>query len=224
MACTAATRRLLAQLRAKSERHRPARRGAHLRATSRGSTSPMKIAPDPPHIAAGKNPAASKARASTGSTSAASTPETSPGSPPKQFIEDDARPRPRCARHFLIGDDFCFGKGRKGNFAMLQAAGDNTSGFTRRGDAHLQATKTSASPAPPCAQPSPRVTCPTPPASLAVPTASAGVSCTATRSAAAIGFPTANIQLKHRSPPLMGIYTVSVDGLADTTRGPAWPA
>ncbi|RTL40483.1 MAG: bifunctional riboflavin kinase/FAD synthetase, partial [Rhodocyclaceae bacterium] len=34
-----------------------------------------------------------------------------------------------------------------------------------------------------------------------------------------IGFPTANIQLKHRSPPLMGIYTVSVDGLADKP----WP-
>jgi riboflavin kinase/FMN adenylyltransferase len=34
-----------------------------------------------------------------------------------------------------------------------------------------------------------------------------------------IGFPTANIQLKHRSPPLMGIYTVSVEGLVDTP----WP-
>lgn len=34
-----------------------------------------------------------------------------------------------------------------------------------------------------------------------------------------IGFPTANIQLKHRSPPLMGIYTVSVEGLADKP----WP-
>ena len=46
----------------------------------------------------------------------------------EQFIED-VLIHGLGVRHLLIGDDFCFGKARKGDFAMLQAAGQQT-GFT----------------------------------------------------------------------------------------------
>ncbi|HQX07912.1 MAG TPA: bifunctional riboflavin kinase/FAD synthetase, partial [Zoogloea sp.] len=46
----------------------------------------------------------------------------------EQFIEDILI-RGLCARHLMIGDDFRFGKGRQGDFAMLEAAGQSV-GFS----------------------------------------------------------------------------------------------
>lgn len=46
----------------------------------------------------------------------------------EQFIEDILI-RGLCARQVMIGDDFRFGRGRQGDFAMLQAAGSQA-GFT----------------------------------------------------------------------------------------------
>jgi riboflavin kinase/FMN adenylyltransferase len=115
------------------------------------------------------------------------------------------------ARYVLVGDDFRYGAKRTGDFALLQKAGE-TFGF----DAEFLPT---------------------------VELAGERASSTAVRQALAagelehaarllgqpysisgrvihgdklgrdIGFPTANIQLKHNRPPLMGIFAVEVCGL-----------
>jgi riboflavin kinase/FMN adenylyltransferase len=115
------------------------------------------------------------------------------------------------ARYVLVGDDFRYGAKRAGDFALLQKAGE-TFGF----DAEFLPT---------------------------VELAGERASSTAVRQALAagelehaarllgqpysisgrvvhgdklgrdIGFPTANIQLKHNRPPLMGIFAVEVCGL-----------
>jgi len=120
-------------------------------------------------------------------------------------------------RHLLIGDDFCFGKGRKGNFAMLQAAGDKI-GFGvesmhtfRHEDERVSSSAVRAALAEGDMPHAARL--------LGRPYSISGRVMHGDKIGRTIGFPTANIQLKHRSPPLMGIYTVSVDGLADRP----WP-
>ena len=120
-------------------------------------------------------------------------------------------------RHLLIGDDFCFGKGRKGNFAMLQAAGDKI-GFGvesmhtfRHEDERVSSSAVRAALAEGDMPHAARL--------LGRPYSISGRVMHGDKIGRSIGFPTANIQLKHRSPPLMGIYTVSVDGLADRP----WP-
>ncbi len=132
------------------------------------------------------------------------------------FVEDILI-RGLCVRHLMIGDDFCFGKGRKGNFAMLQAAG-REAGFT------VESMET-------LAHEGERVSSSAVRAALAEgdmphaarllgrPYSIRGRVMHGDKIGRTIGFPTANIQLKHRSPPLMGIYTVSVEGLADKP----WP-
>ena len=116
-------------------------------------------------------------------------------------------------RHLLIGDDFCFGKGRKGNFAMLQAAGDKI-GFGvesmhtfRHEDERVSSSAVRAALAEGDMPHAARL--------LGRPYSISGRVMHGDKIGRTIGFPTANIQLKHRSPPLMGIYTVSVDGLAE---------
>ena len=120
-------------------------------------------------------------------------------------------------RHLLIGDDFCFGKGRKGNFAMLQAAGEKV-GFGvesmhtfRHDDERVSSSAVRAALAEGDMPHAARL--------LGRPYSISGRVMHGDKIGRTIGFPTANIQLKHRSPPLMGIYTVSVDGLADRP----WP-
>ncbi|MBN9695445.1 MAG: bifunctional riboflavin kinase/FAD synthetase [Zoogloea sp.] len=132
------------------------------------------------------------------------------------FVEDILI-RGLCVRHLMIGDDFCFGKGRKGNFAMLQAAG-REAGFT------VESMET-------LAHEGERVSSSAVRAALAEgdmphaarllgrPYSIRGRVMHGDKIGRTIGFPTANIQLKHRSPPLMGIYTVSVEGLTDKP----WP-
>lgn len=134
----------------------------------------------------------------------------------EEFVED-VLIRGLCVRHLMIGDDFCFGKGRRGNFSMLQAAGRDT-GFT------VEAMQT-------LAHEGERVSSSAVRAALAEgdmphaarllgrPYSIRGRVMHGDKIGRTIGFPTANIQLKHRSPPLMGIYTVSVEGLADRP----WP-
>ncbi|WP_374261518.1 bifunctional riboflavin kinase/FAD synthetase [Zoogloea sp.] len=135
---------------------------------------------------------------------------------PEAFI-DEMLIRGLGVRHLLIGDDFCFGKGRKGNFEMLKAVGDDV-GF------QVEAMHT-------VVHEGERVSSSAVRAALAEgdmphaarllgrPYSMSGRVLHGDKIGRTIGFPTANIQLKHRSPPLMGIYTVSVDGLADKP----WP-
>jgi riboflavin kinase/FMN adenylyltransferase len=126
---------------------------------------------------------------------------------------DDLLVRGLALRHLIVGDDFRFGKGREGDFALLQSAG------VRHGF-EVEAMQT-------------------------LDVAGQRVSSSAVRAALAtgdmaqaerllgrhysiagrvmhgeklgrkLGFPTANVQLKHRRPPVSGIYAVMVEGLTD---------
>ena len=134
----------------------------------------------------------------------------------EQFIED-VLCRGLGVRHVLIGDDFRFGKGRQGDFAMLQAAGKKV-GFGVESmhtvDHEGERVSSSAVRAALADGDMPHAA-----RLLGRPYSISGRVMHGDKIGRTIGFPTANIQLKHRSPPLMGIYTVSVDGLTDRP----WP-
>jgi riboflavin kinase/FMN adenylyltransferase len=134
----------------------------------------------------------------------------------EQFIEDILI-RGLCARHLMIGDDFRFGKGRQGDFAMLEAAGRSV-GFSVEAMHTLvhegERVSSSAVRAALAEGDMPHAA-----RLLGRPYSISGRVMHGDKIGRSIGFPTANIQLKHRSPPLMGIYTVSVEGLADKP----WP-
>ena len=134
----------------------------------------------------------------------------------EEFIEDILI-RGLCARHLMIGDDFRFGKGRQGDFAMLEAAGRSV-GFSVEAMHTLvhegERVSSSAVRAALAEGDMPHAA-----RLLGRPYSISGRVMHGDKIGRSIGFPTANIQLKHRSPPLMGIYTVSVEGLADKP----WP-
>ncbi|MDD2989856.1 MAG: bifunctional riboflavin kinase/FAD synthetase [Zoogloea sp.] len=134
----------------------------------------------------------------------------------EQFIEDILI-RGLCARQLMIGDDFRFGKGRQGDFAMLQAAGGQA-GFTVEAMHTLvhEGERVSSSA---IREALADGDMPHAARLLGRPYSISGRVMHGDKIGRTIGFPTANIQLKHRSPPLMGIYTVSVEGLADRP----WP-
>jgi riboflavin kinase/FMN adenylyltransferase len=117
------------------------------------------------------------------------------------------------ARHLLVGDDFRFGRGREGDFRLLEAMGmehgfsvedlhtithgDERVSSTRvrealaRGDLHLARHM------------------------LGRPFRICGRVAHGDKRGRTIGFPTANINLHRRGSPLRGVYAVVVDGLAD---------
>ena len=121
------------------------------------------------------------------------------------------------ARYVLVGDDFRFGAKRTGDFALLTKLGEQH-GFTAEALHTVEAAGQRAS-------------------STAVREAlAAGDMATAAqllgrpysisgrvvggdKLGRKIGYPTANIQLKHNRPPLTGIFAVRVQGLDQ----PDWP-
>ena len=114
-------------------------------------------------------------------------------------------------RHVYIGDDFCFGARRQGNFALLTEVGAER-GFTVAAMPTLDVEGE-------------RVSSSAVRAALAEgdmahaarllgrPYSIAGRVLHGDKIGRTIGFPTANVQMKHRKPALAGIYTVSVEGL-----------
>ncbi|NMG76991.1 bifunctional riboflavin kinase/FAD synthetase [Aromatoleum diolicum] len=130
-----------------------------------------------------------------------------------QFI-DDILVRGLGVRHLIIGDDFRFGARRQGDFSLLKArgasqdfvveamhtldvAGERASSSAVRealadGDlAHAARL-------------------------LGRPYSIAGRVIRGDQIGRKLGYPTANIQMKHRRPALSGVFAVSVEGLADT--------
>lgn len=115
------------------------------------------------------------------------------------------------ARYVLVGDDFRFGAKRAGDFALLQKMG-STLGF----DAEFLPTVEVAGE---------RSSSTAVRAALAAgeldhaarllgrPYSISGRVVHGDKLGRDIGFPTANIQLKHNRPPLMGIFAVEVAGL-----------
>ena len=131
---------------------------------------------------------------------------------PAQAFIDDILVRGLDVRHLFIGDDFRFGARRQGNFAMLRDAGA-AGGF-------------GVESMPTLAVAGERVSSSAVRAALARsdlahaarllgrPYSIAGRVSHGDKLGRQLGFPTANIQMKHRRPALGGVYVVSVEGLA----------
>ncbi|MCV2216549.1 bifunctional riboflavin kinase/FAD synthetase [Thauera sp. Sel9] len=130
-----------------------------------------------------------------------------------QAFIDDTLVRGLAVRHLFIGDDFRFGTRRQGDFAMLEAAGAQH-GFTVEsmptlsvaGERVSSSAVRDALAADDLAHAA-RL--------LGRPYSIAGRVSHGDKLGRQIGFPTANIQMKHRRPALTGVYAVSVEGLAD---------
>ena len=115
------------------------------------------------------------------------------------------------ARYVLVGDDFRYGAKRAGDFALLERAGRSL-GF----DAELLPTVTLAGER--ASSTAVRQALATGELSHAArllgrPYSISGRVVHGDKLGRTIGFPTANIQLKHNRPPLMGIFAVEVCGL-----------
>ncbi|UXY13989.1 bifunctional riboflavin kinase/FAD synthetase [Chitiniphilus purpureus] len=120
------------------------------------------------------------------------------------------------ARYLLVGDDFRFGARRTGDFALLRAAaafethslatvaldGERISSTTVR-DALAKGDLTRAADL------------------LGRPYSISGRVVGGDRLGRELGFPTANIQLRHNRPPMLGIFVVEVEGLEHPYQGVA---
>lgn len=129
-----------------------------------------------------------------------------------QSFIDDTLVHGLGVRHLFIGDDFRFGARRQGDFAMLQEAGRRLGfGVESMPTLSVDGERVSSS----------AVRSALAEADLARaarllgrPYSIAGRVSHGDKLGRQLGFPTANIQMKHRLPPLTGVYAVGVEGLA----------
>ena len=114
-------------------------------------------------------------------------------------------------RHVIIGDDFRFGQGRKGDLALLKARGEQY-GFTaealetvvQQGDRVSSSAVREALVQGQLAHAAEL---------LGRPYAIAGRVVHGDKIGRTIGFPTANVQLKRKRVPMKGVFAVTVSGL-----------
>ena len=130
----------------------------------------------------------------------------------QQFIDDILIGALR-VQHVIVGDDFCFGKGRAGNFQTLKSAAAEK-GFTAEALPTVEAGGMRASSS------ALRAALATGDFALAEkllgrPYAMAGRVIHGDKIGRKLGFPTANILLNRKTIPLNGVYAVTVDGIAD---------
>ncbi|APR05315.1 bifunctional riboflavin kinase/FAD synthetase [Thauera chlorobenzoica] len=131
-----------------------------------------------------------------------------------QSFIDDTLVHGLGVRHLFIGDDFRFGARRQGDFTMLQEAGRRLGfGVESMPTLSVDGERVSSS----------AVRSALAEADLARaarllgrPYSIAGRVSHGDKLGRQLGFPTANIQMKHRLPPLTGVYAVGVEGLAAT--------
>ncbi|QID18674.1 bifunctional riboflavin kinase/FAD synthetase [Nitrogeniibacter mangrovi] len=116
-------------------------------------------------------------------------------------------------RHLIIGDDFRFGAGRKGDFAMLQAAGERFGFVVEAMTTHAHDGERVSSSAVRDALAKGELDRAA--HLLGRPYSMAGLVMHGDKIGRTLGFPTVNIQLKGRRPPLSGIFNVQVEGLRD---------
>ena len=116
-------------------------------------------------------------------------------------------------KHLIIGDDFCFGADRRGDFAMLQQSGQHF-GFRvdAMGSVTLNGERASSSAvrnalAAGRMEHAARL--------LGRPYSIDGRVVHGEKMGRQLGFATANIRIKHDKPPLTGVFAVEVHGLAD---------
>ncbi len=129
-----------------------------------------------------------------------------------QFI-DQVLVRGLQVKHLIIGDDFCFGRGRTGNFALLQAAGQRF-GFTVEAmqSVTLDGERVSSSAV--------RRALATGDMAHAArllgrPYIIDGQVAHGEKIGRQLGFATANIRIKHNPLPMAGVFAVEVSGLGD---------
>ncbi|HRP75475.1 MAG TPA: bifunctional riboflavin kinase/FAD synthetase [Rhodocyclaceae bacterium] len=131
--------------------------------------------------------------------------------PAERFI-DDILVRGLDIRHIIIGDDFRFGTRRLGDFGLLQEAGrKHAFEVEAMHTLELGNERISSSAVRNALQAG---NMPLAARLLGRPYSIAGRVITGDRLGRTLGYPTANIQMKHRKPPLAGVYAVSVEGLA----------
>ncbi len=130
-----------------------------------------------------------------------------------QDFVDDVLVRRIGTRYVLVGDDFCFGAKRAGNFDTLTAAGQ-VHGFATDamhsvtfGDLRVSSTAVREALA--------NGDCELAGHLLGRPYSISGRVMHGDKLGRTLGFPTANIQVKHNQPPLKGIFVVEVHGLDD---------
>ncbi len=114
-------------------------------------------------------------------------------------------------KRLIIGDDFCFGAGRRGNFALLHEAG-KAQGFEVEGmDSVIVDGIRVSSSAVRCALADGRMddAC----RLLGRPYSIDGRVVHGDKRGRQFGFATANIRIKHDNPPLTGVFAVEVHGL-----------
>lgn len=134
-----------------------------------------------------------------------------------QSFIDDGLVRGLGTRHLFIGDDFRFGAKRQGDFAMLQAAGQ-AQGFgvesmptLEVGGERVSSSAVRAALAADDLERAARL--------LGRPYSIAGRVIHGDKLGRHLGYPTANVQLKHRRPALGGVFAVVVEGLAECPVG-----
>ncbi len=114
-------------------------------------------------------------------------------------------------RHLIVGDDFCFGKGRRGDFKMLMEHGARL-GFTleRLPTVLMDGLRVSSSAVRDALQ-----ACDLGTAAhlLGRPYSIAGRVVHGDKIGRQLGFHTANVQLKRKRVPLTGVFAVTVSGL-----------
>jgi len=128
----------------------------------------------------------------------------------QQFIEK-ILVRGLSVRHLIIGDDFRFGRGRSGDFSMLAAAGiEHRYTLEAMSTVQLGDTRVSSSSVREALQAGDlaRAT-----QLLGRPYSISGRVVHGDKLGKQLGFPTANIQMKHNRPPLSGIFVVEVSGI-----------
>ncbi len=120
-------------------------------------------------------------------------------------------------KFLVVGDDFCFGKGREGNFAMLEQAGKkygfevvSTHSFCLE---QLRVSSTAIRDALACDKLDEAAKM------LGRHYSISGRVSHGRKLGRTIGFPTANIPLKRRVSPVSGVYVVQVLGLGDKPLG-----
>lgn len=130
----------------------------------------------------------------------------------ESFIED-ILVRGLSVRHLIIGDDFRFGKSRRGDFAMLQKAGcEHRFGVEAMHTIDWQGERVSSSAVREALEAgdiehASRL--------LGRPYCIAGRVEHGEKVGRQLGFPTANVQLKRKRLPLAGIFAVTVAGVAE---------
>ncbi|MDX5364278.1 MAG: bifunctional riboflavin kinase/FAD synthetase [Pseudazoarcus pumilus] len=130
----------------------------------------------------------------------------------ERFIED-VLVRGLDVRHLIIGDDFRFGAKRQGDFALLQQAGARlgfgVEAMPTLADGAVRVSSSAVRDALAAGELDRAA------ALLGRPYSIAGRVVSGRRLGRSIGYPTANIVLRHSRPALSGVFAVKVEGLGE---------